>query len=118
MAVSPLSFFILWTTISATLASAAGLTLSSDVLSFVPVCAQPCFQSFADTSFPSSVCGDAPSLQCLCTHTGTLGYTVGEGADECIALEAGRGNCVGNDGSRKCERDREVSGLRNWNGTC
>jgi hypothetical protein len=36
-----------------------------------------------------------PSLECLCQQTGSSGYTIGEGATECIVAENDINNCVG-----------------------
>ena len=50
----------------------------------VPICAQPCLQSFVADSFPPSVCS-SPSIDCLCTSDSETGYTIGEGALSCLA---------------------------------
>ena len=58
---------------------------SSEAASFVPSCAKPCFQSFFDVNFPSLDCGGASStLECVCQQTGASGFTVGEGAVQCL----------------------------------
>lgn len=73
----------------------SGFRLSPDITHFVPSCALTCFESFIDINFNTSTCGSSPSLQCLCAHTGSTGYTIGEGATECIVAENEIGNCHG-----------------------
>jgi hypothetical protein len=75
----------------------AALTLTSDLTKFVPNCAQACFISFLDSNFDIATCGTAPTLDCLCSHNTTTGYTVGEGAVQCIISEDNIGFCKGND---------------------
>lgn len=65
-----------------------------DITAFVPECAQTCFASFLDANFPSSACTTSPTLDCLCTHKSSTGYTVGEGALQCIIAEENVGFCV------------------------
>ncbi|KAK3945989.1 hypothetical protein QBC46DRAFT_424915 [Diplogelasinospora grovesii] len=97
----------IWTTLlllstaanAATTTASAPSTISSEVLNFVPTCAQQCFQSFIQRNFDSALCGDSPSLACLCTHTGSSGYTVGEGGLSCIGAEANFGGCQRSDAS-------------------
>ena len=52
----------------------------------VPICAQPCLESFVADSFPPSVCS-SPSINCLCTSDSETGYTIGEGALSCLASD-------------------------------
>ncbi|KAK4452368.1 hypothetical protein QBC34DRAFT_398544 [Podospora aff. communis PSN243] len=73
--------------------------ISTEILNFVPPCAQACFKSFILTNLESSVCGDTPSLACLCRQSGRTGHTIGEGAVACIAAESSRGSCSGRDAS-------------------
>lgn len=80
-----------------TVANAANFTLTPELTNFVPPCAQACFISFLDLNFQSSVCTTEPGLDCLCSHNTTSGYTVGEGAVQCIISEQQVGNCKGND---------------------
>ena len=66
--------------------------LSSDLSCFVPSCAEDCFISFLEVYY--GVHGDdIPPLQSLCTTLGSSGYTVGEGAVQCIAAEKSVGKC-------------------------
>lgn len=78
-------------------AAATSYTLSTELTNFVPTCAQECFISFLDTNFPTSACSSKPMLDCLCSHNGTTGYTVGEGAVQCIISEINIGFCKGDD---------------------
>jgi hypothetical protein len=90
------SLFLLLSLYS-THANAANISLSSELTSFVPVCAQECLVSFLDSNFPTSVCTSTPSLACLCSNNSTSGYTVGEGAVQCIISEDSIGGCQGAD---------------------
>src|SRR5689334_16673678 len=78
--------------------------ISTEILNSAPPCAQSCFKSFILTNFESSVCGDTPSLACLCRQSGRTGHTIGEGAVACIAAESIRGSCSKRDAS--CEFTR------------
>lgn len=72
---------------------AMNINLSTDVLSFVPECAQSCFTIFIDLDYGVGACGVTPSLQCLCSKTGARGFTVGEMAVQCIFGEDTVGGC-------------------------
>ncbi len=78
-------------------ASAATVTLTPELTNFVPACAQECFKSFIVTNLPSSPCSNTPTLDCLCSHNTTTGYTIGEGAVQCIISETNIGFCSGAD---------------------
>jgi hypothetical protein len=75
----------------------AAITLSAELTNFVPACAQECFESFLQSNFPTSVCTSIPTLACLCSNNSTSGYTVGEGAVQCIISEDSIGGCQGVD---------------------
>jgi len=75
----------------------ASFTLTPEVTNFIPSCAQTCFISFLDSNFNTATCGTTPTLDCLCSHNTTTGYTVGEGAVQCIISEDNIGFCKGND---------------------
>lgn len=79
---------------------ATNFSLTNELTNFIPSCAQECFISFLDANFQSSGCSSSPSLDCLCSHNTTTGYTIGEGAVQCILGEASTGLCKGNDASR------------------
>ncbi|KAK4122371.1 hypothetical protein N657DRAFT_576328 [Parathielavia appendiculata] len=72
--------------------------ISFEILNFVPTCAQKCFESFISVNFDSGICGNSPSLQCLCRQRGISGYTIGEGAASCLGGERMFGACQGQDG--------------------
>jgi len=93
-----LCLVLLWTTTLIAVANAAP-KISTEILNFVPSCAQTCFQSFILTNLDSSGCGDSPTLACLCRQSGKTGHTIGEGAVACIAAESARGSCKGSDSS-------------------
>jgi len=84
---------------SATLVPVAAHGVSSDILNFVPDCAQTCFESYIVNNFDLSGCGNSAGLQCLCRQTGLTGHTIGEGAVACIVAEGSRGSCQGQDSS-------------------
>ncbi|CAK7218851.1 hypothetical protein SEUCBS140593_003694 [Sporothrix eucalyptigena] len=77
--------------------NATTIALPSEIVDFVPSCATSCLSTFIDANFPASVCGIDPTFQCLCAHTGTNGFTVGEGALACIASVDRTGQCTGTD---------------------
>lgn len=79
----------------------AAITLSAELTNFVPACAQECFESFLESNFPTSVCTSTPTLGCLCSNNSTSGYTVGEGAVQCIISEDSIGGCQGADATSK-----------------
>jgi hypothetical protein len=81
--------------VSAQSSASGTYTFSNDVTAFIPSCAQTCFSSFVQANFPISVCSSTPSLECLCSHNSTSGYTVGEGALQCIISEDNVGFCQG-----------------------
>ncbi|KAK3328374.1 hypothetical protein B0T19DRAFT_189126 [Cercophora scortea] len=96
MAFKPFLCFLLWTA-SSRVSNATFTSIPDEIENFVPSCAKQCFHSFILANFDSSVCGESPSLQCLCTQTGTTGYTIGEGAVLCTVAESNRGTCSGVD---------------------
>ena len=87
-----------WTTTLPAIAAAQTANITPEILNFVPVCAQNCFESFVSANFDGEVCGNSPSLQCLCRQRGSSGYTIGEGAASCLVGESRFGACRGQDG--------------------
>src|SRR4051812_13001208 len=78
--------------------AAATFNLSKEITSFIPSCALSCFQSFLEVNYKISPCGTLnPALQCLCSRTGPSGFTLGEGAAQCVTAEIQAQNCVGKD---------------------
>lgn len=92
MALTPFLYLLIWTTLSR-LIDAAVFNLSGDIKSFIPACAQTCFDSFLVANNFAPVCSTSPTLQCLCSHNGSTGFTVGEGALQCIVAESRVGSC-------------------------
>ncbi|KAK4138080.1 hypothetical protein BT67DRAFT_371405 [Trichocladium antarcticum] len=88
----------IWTILPA-VAALGTIGITDEILNFVPPCAQECFKSVISTTFDSRICGNSPSLQCLCRQRGADGYTIGEGAVSCIAGESRFGTCTGRDGT-------------------
>ncbi|KAI2467041.1 hypothetical protein F4781DRAFT_403728 [Annulohypoxylon bovei var. microspora] len=82
---------LIWTTMF--VGFTVTMELGDDIQTFVPTCAQPCLESFIQGNFPSSGCTSSPSLDCLCTAKSSSGYTLGEGALQCISAEVERGVC-------------------------
>ncbi|KAL1891504.1 hypothetical protein Sste5346_007595 [Sporothrix stenoceras] len=76
---------------------ASTIGLPSEIVVFVPSCATACLSTFIDTNYPQGVCGTDPTFACLCAHTGSNGFTVGEGALACIASLDRTGQCTGTD---------------------
>ncbi|KAL1842645.1 hypothetical protein VTJ49DRAFT_4556 [Mycothermus thermophilus] len=93
----------IWTTLFAA-ATAQTTNISSEILNFVPPCAQECFQSFISANFDSGICGNSPSFQCLCRQRGSSGYTLGEGAASCVSGEGQFGACRGEDGIESAKK--------------
>lgn len=58
----------------------------------VPACARTCLESFVAENFPTPTCGHSPNLSCLCTSDSTSGFTVGEGALQCLAANCNNVN--------------------------
>ncbi|KAL3422608.1 hypothetical protein PVAG01_06764 [Phlyctema vagabunda] len=75
----------------------ATFSLSSEFSEFIPTCAEACFISFIDSNFPSKLCSNTPTLDCLCSNNSTSGYTVGEGAVQCILSQDQLGTCKATD---------------------
>ena len=90
----------IWTTLPV-IAAAQTANIPVEIINYVPPCAQKCFDSFVSANFDSDICGDSPSLQCLCRQRGNSGYTIGEGAVSCLVGESRFGACQGQDGIRE-----------------
>ncbi|KAH9906778.1 hypothetical protein F4778DRAFT_595872 [Xylariomycetidae sp. FL2044] len=86
---------LIWTWISITLAS--NIVLGGDISALVPACATDCLQVFIENNYASTSCIDDASLDCLCTTENPSGFTIGEGAVQCIALSERNGSCNSND---------------------
>ncbi|KAM3149127.1 hypothetical protein ABEW05_010619 [Botrytis cinerea] len=97
MAMLPLNLLILIYTFSTCVN--AEFSLPSQVTTFIPSCAQVCFESFVQDNYPTDVCGETPTFDCLCENGSKSTYTVGEGAVQCIMSEASVGFCNGDDSS-------------------
>lgn len=96
------STVLLWTIVFSRAVAAAGFyNLSSETMTYIPACARDCFISFLSVNYGPSVCGTNPTLQCLCSREGVSGFTVGEGAVQCIVAENSIGFCQGYDSNCK-----------------
>ncbi|KAG5949132.1 hypothetical protein E4U60_007267 [Claviceps pazoutovae] len=75
--------------------SKSNLTL--ELSAYVPPCAEGCFISFLQASIGLRSGQRIPSLQELCSADGKTGFTVGEGAVQCIAAERSIDGCLEQD---------------------
>ncbi|ORY68794.1 uncharacterized protein BCR38DRAFT_138846 [Pseudomassariella vexata] len=92
MAFKPLLHqLLIWISISTAHGYMAHLV--SQVSAFIPDCAQDCVESFIELNFLSTACGASPSLQCLCSQHTQTGFTIGEGAVQCIVASDQLGYC-------------------------
>lgn len=64
--------------------------LPSALQSGIPSCAQTCLEDAINEDFVPAVCPTAQDFDCLCSHYGTDGYTLGERAYGCLYS----GNCT------------------------
>ncbi|KAG6008989.1 hypothetical protein E4U21_003541 [Claviceps maximensis] len=94
--------FLVFSVAGAVAAEAVGTrwlksNLTLELSSFVPVCAEDCFISFLQATFGLERGQRIPSLQELCSTEGKTGFTVGEGAVQCIAAERSIDGCLDQD---------------------
>ncbi|KAI1481172.1 hypothetical protein F4774DRAFT_59823 [Daldinia eschscholtzii] len=94
---------LIWIALSASVV--AGAKLGDDIAALVPTCAQPCLESFVVANYPSTDCTQNPTLECMCSEESHSGYTIGEGALQCISTEAQRGICSKKDIAGTTKRD-------------
>ncbi|GAB0133480.1 hypothetical protein EsDP_00001887 [Epichloe bromicola] len=74
--------------------------LTLELSHFVPACAEDCFTSFLQANYGLERGREKiPSLQELCSTDGETGFTVGEGAVQCIAAEKSIDGCSDTDAS-------------------
>jgi hypothetical protein len=59
-------------------------TLPSTLQNIIPTCAHSCLSDQITRDFPSTVCSNSNDLDCLCSHYGLDGYTLGERAFGCL----------------------------------
>ncbi|CZR43156.1 uncharacterized protein FPRO_07928 [Fusarium proliferatum ET1] len=91
MASWPFSFMPAWLIFCVTVVLATNI--SNDFSSFIPSCAGECFASFLNVNYAQKVCTGKPLLDCLCSRRGASGFTLGEGAMQCISAERSIGYC-------------------------
>lgn len=70
--------------------TAAPLSSSASLDSFVPSCAIQCFDSFLNISYGDKT---ARTLEALCPLIGAYGFTIGEAAVQCLVAERAAGAC-------------------------
>ncbi|SCN78297.1 related to DEF1-coordinates repair and RNA pol II proteolysis in response to DNA damage [Fusarium fujikuroi] len=91
MASWPFSFVPAWLIFCVTVVLATNI--SNDFSSLIPSCAGECFASFLNVNYAQNVCTGKPLLDCLCSRRGASGFTLGEGAMQCISAERSIGYC-------------------------
>ncbi|OAA42214.1 hypothetical protein NOR_05063 [Metarhizium rileyi] len=67
--------------------------LTVELSGLIPACAEACFISFLGANYGLARGARIPSLVDLCSARGETGFTVGEGAVQCIAAERRVGAC-------------------------
>lgn len=67
--------------------------LTVELACVVPACAEDCFLSFLQVNYGLERGSKIPSLEELCSTDGETGFTIGEGAVQCIAAEGRVGGC-------------------------
>ena len=92
MAAAPCFFVVICLIVLAD-AVCASISFPRQLSRVVPECADICVQSFLKVSYEGSRCGSSPSLRCLCSSRGNTGFTLGEGAVQCISAERRFGTC-------------------------
>lgn len=68
----------------------------------VPACAEDCFISFLSANYGLARGEEIPSLEDLCSTDGNTGFTIGEGAVQCIAAEQTVGACSDKEADCEC----------------
>lgn len=72
--------------------------LWDDVAAFIPACAEECVRSFLSVNYANGDDADADlSLGYVCANRGRSGYTIAEGALQCLTGEKQVGFCTGVD---------------------
>ena len=66
--------------------------LTPPLQQLIPYCAQTCLEFFIAENFPSSTCGPPQNFDCLCSSDSTSGFTLGEGALECLYTSCDNAN--------------------------
>lgn len=99
MAKEPPIFGLLWLFTLSYVVAASSLSLGTGLSQFIPACAEQCFLSFVNVNYGVSTCGNQPSRECLCTHASASGFTIGEGAVQCITAERAIEFCSINEAS-------------------
>lgn len=68
--------------------------LHDDIAAYIPACAEKCLVSFLAVNYASGDDTDQfLTLDFVCAHRGRSGYTVGEGALQCLTGEKSVGFC-------------------------
>ena len=94
VAIKPLLCLFLWSTTNAvqTVSARGDFEFSRELAQFVPECASNCFVAFLNSHFGQASCNES-TLDCLCPGRGAGGFTVGEGAVQCVEAEQQVGLC-------------------------
>ncbi|KAI1057152.1 hypothetical protein LB507_002569 [Fusarium sp. FIESC RH6] len=91
MASRPFSLVPSWLIFCVTAVLAANIP--GEFSGFIPSCASECFASFLNVNYVLDACTGRPLLDCLCSRRAALGFTLGEGAMQCISAERSVGFC-------------------------
>ncbi|KAJ3479141.1 hypothetical protein NLG97_g8394 [Lecanicillium saksenae] len=89
--------------------------LRDDVSAFIPACAEQCLVSFLTVNYARGDDTDQYlSLDFVCGNRGRSGYTIGEGALQCLTGEKEVGFCseVDAGGTSLCARIRKLGEAR------
>ncbi|RTE73016.1 hypothetical protein BHE90_012556 [Fusarium euwallaceae] len=68
-------------------------SLPSEAGRYIPTCAEECFASFLSVNYASTGCDSNLTMNCMCSRIGSTGFTLGEGAMQCISAERSVGYC-------------------------
>ncbi|KAJ3463141.1 hypothetical protein MRS44_007927 [Fusarium solani] len=68
-------------------------SLPSEAGRYIPSCAEECFASFLSVNYASTGCDSNLTMDCMCSRIGATGFTLGEGAMQCISAERSVGYC-------------------------
>jgi hypothetical protein len=82
-------------------------SLPSEAESYIPSCAEECFASFLSVNYASTGCDSNLTMDCMCSRIGATGFTLGEGAMQCISAERSVGYCSEREASGTSYTDKE-----------
>ncbi len=84
-------------------AAAATSNLRNEIDAVVPACAQQCVLSFLSVNFDADkMDGMGVTLDSICAADSRSGFTLGEGAMQCLTAEKSVGSCSDSEASGTC----------------